>query len=230
MAKNDGRGRRDAAGIGPYLREGARLASMRKLDWRVADADADVRGWEVRTVSGRVVGTVYDLLVDEDVREVVLLDVDLAGSSRRGLVPIRAAEIDRARRVILVDSADVRDADEFSTAARAAGHEGIAQRDSHHDAALRESAHRVVTEGNTVRSVPRAEYAGETGALPAAPMSSAPPPAPSADLAADAPHDPVVIEEVVVRRRVVDAADLPAEEARGARVIRDDGSLDERLG
>jgi hypothetical protein len=191
----------------------------------VADADADVRGWEVRTVSGRVIGTVYDMLVDQDAREVVLLDIDLANTTRRGLLPIRAAEIDRARRVILVDSADVQDADEFSTSARAAGHDGIVERASHHDAALRESAHRIVTDDHTVRAVPR-EYVGDAAA-PVAPAAAAAP-APRADAAA--PRDPVVIEEVVVRRRVVDAADLPAEEARGARVVQDDGSLDERLG
>src|SRR5207237_251543 len=69
---------RDAAGIGPHARPGIRLASLRELDhYRVAEGDADVRGWEVRTVGGREIGKVADMLVDPDAGEVVMLDVDL---------------------------------------------------------------------------------------------------------------------------------------------------------
>ncbi|MFL5580960.1 MAG: PRC-barrel domain-containing protein [Gemmatimonadaceae bacterium] len=215
MATNDGRGRRDSAGIGPYLREGVRLGSLRKLGWLVADGDQDVRGWEVRTVSGRVIGTVHDLLVDEDAKEVVLLDVDLTDSRRRGLVQIRAAEIDRARRVVLVDSADVRDAEEFGTPARATREELAEARG---DLAMRESAHRAAGDMRLVRR-DALDEAAET-AVPTTPVQNAD----------AAPRDPVVVEEVVVRRRVVDAADLPAAEASGARVVRSDEVVDDRLG
>src|SRR5690349_4898613 len=103
---------RDAAGIGPHARPGIRLVSLRELDdYHVAEGDADVRGWEVRTVSGRELGKVSDLLVDTDAAEVVMLDIDLHGTDRHTLAPVRAAQIDRTRRVIVLDSADLQQAD-----------------------------------------------------------------------------------------------------------------------
>src|SRR4051812_21021653 len=107
MDRNDRHGR-DAAGMGPYARERESLTALSSLEaWKVSDGEPDIRGWEVRTVSGRQLGSVADLLVDADAGEVVLLDVDLPGSDRHTFVPIRVAQIDRARRVILMDSADL---------------------------------------------------------------------------------------------------------------------------
>ena len=103
---------RDAAGIGPHARPGIQLVSLRELDgYHVADGDADVRGWEVRTVSGREIGKVADMLVDTAANEVVMLDVDLAGTDRHTLAPVRAAQLDRTRRVVLLDTADLQDLD-----------------------------------------------------------------------------------------------------------------------
>jgi hypothetical protein len=69
---------RDAAGVGPYAKERERLVSLSSLDsWKVSEGDPDIRGWEVRTVSGRQLGVVSDLLIDSDAGEVVMLDVDL---------------------------------------------------------------------------------------------------------------------------------------------------------
>ncbi|HKO15833.1 MAG TPA: PRC-barrel domain-containing protein [Gemmatimonadaceae bacterium] len=100
--------RRDAAGVGPYAREDERLVSLNDLDrWDVAEGEPDVRGWEVRTVGGRELGSVKDLLVDPDAREVVMLDVDLSGSDQHALVPIRIVQLDRPARVIRMDSADL---------------------------------------------------------------------------------------------------------------------------
>lgn len=111
MEHNDRKGR-DAAGIGPYARERETLTPLSSLDsWVVSDGEPDIRGWEVRTVSGRQLGAVADLLVDADAREVVLIDVDLPGSDRHTFVPIRVVEIDRARRVVLMDSADLPESD-----------------------------------------------------------------------------------------------------------------------
>jgi hypothetical protein len=110
MDHND-RNARDAAGVGPYARERETLTPLSSLDsWKVSDGDPDIRGWEVRTVSGRQLGSVADLLIDADAGEVVLLDVDLPGSDRHTFVPIRVAQLDRGRRVVLMDSADVPDA------------------------------------------------------------------------------------------------------------------------
>jgi sporulation protein YlmC with PRC-barrel domain len=104
---NDRHGR-DAAGIGPYARERERLVPLRSLaSWSVSEGEPDIRGWEVRTVSGRQLGTVTDLLIDPDANEVVMLDVDLPGRQSHTAVPIRVVQIDRARRLVLMDSADL---------------------------------------------------------------------------------------------------------------------------
>src|ERR1700742_2142168 len=111
MDHNDRNGR-DAAGIGPYARERETLTPLSTLDsWKVSDGEPDIRGWEVRTVAGRQLGSVADLLVDADAGEVVLLDIDLPGTDRHTFVPIRVAQLDRARRVVLMNSADVPEAD-----------------------------------------------------------------------------------------------------------------------
>ena len=110
MAKKHRPGAKDAAGIGPYARERERLVPMSRLSgWNVQKGEADIRSWEVRTVSGRVLGHVRDLLVDADAGEVVMIDVDLAGTDRHASVPLRVVELDRGRRVVRADSADLRE-------------------------------------------------------------------------------------------------------------------------
>lgn len=99
----------DAAGVGPYARDTERLVKLSDLDgWDIAEGEPDIRGWEVRTVSGRELGEVKELLVDPDSREVVMLDVDLSGTDEHAMLPIRVAELDRDRRIVRVDSADLR--------------------------------------------------------------------------------------------------------------------------
>lgn len=108
MARLHDRGGRDAAGFGPYHRPDADLVPLRELkDWKLSRGEPDIRGWEVRTVSGRALGTVRELLVDRHSREVVLMDLDLIGGERRARAPIRAVQIDREARVIRMDSADI---------------------------------------------------------------------------------------------------------------------------
>lgn len=108
MAKKETRSARDAAGIGPYARERERLVPMGKMKgWHVIDGEADIRSWEVKTLSGKLLGEVRDLLIDPNEGEVVMLDVDLAGSDMRAYVPIRVVEIDRARRLVRADSGDL---------------------------------------------------------------------------------------------------------------------------
>jgi hypothetical protein len=107
MERNDRDGR-DAAGIGPYARERETLTPLSALEsWTVSDGEPDIRGWEVRTVSGRQLGSVADLLIDQAAGEVVLLDIDLPGTDRHTYVPIRVAALDRTRRIVLMDSADI---------------------------------------------------------------------------------------------------------------------------
>ena len=86
--------------------------------WTVSDGEPDIRGWELRTVSGRQLGRISDLLIDEQAGEVVLIDVDLPGSDRHTLVPMRVVQIDRARRVVLMDSADLPATNSARTARR----------------------------------------------------------------------------------------------------------------
>ena len=114
MANKKGTARAaDAAGVGPYARELEQLVPLSDMGgWNVADGEVDIRSWEVRTVSGRVLGTVRELLVDPKAGEVVMIDVDLAGSPAHAYVPLRVVEVDRARRVVRADSADLSPADE----------------------------------------------------------------------------------------------------------------------
>ena len=110
MAKKQVHRPGDAAGVGPYAREMERLVPLSEMrGWNVLKGEADIRSWEVRTVSGRALGSVRELLVDPDAGEVVMLDVDLGGTDRHAYVPIRVVEIDRTQRVVRADSADLAD-------------------------------------------------------------------------------------------------------------------------
>lgn len=98
----------DAAGVGPYAREREDLVPLSGMrGWNVTDGEVDIRSWEVRTVSGRALGAVRELLVDPKAGEVVMLDIDLAGTPDHAYVPLRVVEIDRAQRVVRADSADI---------------------------------------------------------------------------------------------------------------------------
>lgn len=117
MADIDRDRQRDAAGVGPYAHEGERLVPLGELgNWDVAEGEPDIRGWDVRTVGGRDLGKVKELLIDPDEREVVMIAVDLNGSDRRAQVPLRLIEIDRTRRVIRMDSSDLTPAEQEAVA------------------------------------------------------------------------------------------------------------------
>jgi uncharacterized protein (TIGR02271 family) len=77
-------------------------------DFKVADGDPDVRGWEVLGSDGRKVGEVDQLLVDPSAMKVRYLDVDvdddLAGDDRHVLIPIGYARLDRDDNRVLVDA------------------------------------------------------------------------------------------------------------------------------
>jgi uncharacterized protein (TIGR02271 family) len=79
-------------------------------DFKVADEDPDVRGWDVLSADGRRIGGVENLLVDTAAMKVRYLDVDvdddLAGTDRdrHVLVPIGYARLDRDDNRIMVDS------------------------------------------------------------------------------------------------------------------------------
>jgi len=183
------RDRRDDAGVGPYPEQGTSLTPLKELDhWDVAEGEPDIRGWEVRTLSGRVIGEVADLLIDTEQREVVMLDIDIEGSHRRTLAPIRAAQIDRHERIVRIDSEDLHE-EALPRVERAADDAQTSDREVAVDAAPRALADTTTPERRTVRyrgSEPEGEQVIE--------------------------RRPVVVEEVVVRRRVVDDEDKTTSE------------------
>lgn len=104
----DNRLERDKAGIGPDPERRRRLVPMDDLDgFTIAKGEPDIRGWDVRTIGGRALGEVEDLLVDPDRGEVVMIEVELHDGGVHAEVPIRSVQIDRGGRNVLVDSGDL---------------------------------------------------------------------------------------------------------------------------
>ena len=176
---------RDAAGVGPYARDAERLVRLKDLgSWDVAEGEPDIRGWEVRTVGGRDLGKVKELLVDPDAGEVVMIDVDLSGTDRHALVPLRIVEIDRPRRVVRMDSADLTPAEQEAA--------------SESQETRTEGRERTWSDSGRVRYASRGD---DEKVVERRPM----------------------VEEVVVRRRIVeDAKEAEATEAKATQERRDD--------
>lgn len=110
MARNKDRARRDQAGVGPDPETARRhgLVPMHDLDgYRIADGEPDIRGWDVRTLSGREIGEIEDLLVDPERGEVVMIEVELREEGVHAEVPIRSVQLDRESRAVIVDSGDL---------------------------------------------------------------------------------------------------------------------------
>jgi hypothetical protein len=232
MARLDDRGGRDSAGFGPYHRPDAELVPLRDLgDWQLGEGEPDIRGWEVRTIGDRTIGTVRDLLVDRAAREVVLLDIDLEGGDRRGRAPIRAAQIDRRARVIRLDSADLIGAADVARGLRTERDLGTdrdlrpgepAVRDREVDRAIAAHAADIRTRDRELDAArphdaeavpPTREAMRDDRAERLADRAARQEPVPEPDRARDAAAGleekvvetrPLVVEEVVVRRRVVD--------------------------
>jgi uncharacterized protein (TIGR02271 family) len=101
MKRNDVYGSIDTANLKPL---------SRLDDFRVAEHDQDVRGWDVVARDGKKIGNVDDLLVDVTMRKVRYLGVDLdrglfaslfsGGHGGHVLVPIEEVEI-RANEVLV---------------------------------------------------------------------------------------------------------------------------------
>lgn len=111
MARDHDRLKQDNAGVGPQPGSLDRLHRLSESHhYRIAGGEPDIRGWEVRTLSGNHLGEVEDLLIDPHRGEVVMLDVDLNDSDDRINLPIRGVQLDRDRRCVIVDSGDVSEA------------------------------------------------------------------------------------------------------------------------
>lgn len=245
------RGLRDEAGVGPNPRDARRLIPLADLDdYKVAEGEPDIRGWNVFTATGRELGDVHDLLVDPDLSEVVMMDVDLKRDDRHTLAPIKAAWIDRGNRRVVLNTSMV-DADDDIPALRrqnepvepesvrrfneryerAYGEDGwdrdrdITIRRGNEDFTISRStppADRPVertparaadaVERTSDRVADATERAGERAAAAA---SNEPMPERRRFVRYGPSRERVPVEEVVVRRRVIDPADLsPAETER----------------
>jgi hypothetical protein len=96
--------------VGPDPDEARRhgLVPLHELDgYEMADGEPDIRGWDVRTLSGHAIGEIEDLLIDQERGEVVMIDVELREGGLHAEIPIRSVQLDRDRKVVLVDSGDV---------------------------------------------------------------------------------------------------------------------------
>lgn len=78
-------------------------------DFKVAEGDPDVRGWDVLSADGRKIGEVDNLLVDTAAMKVRYLDVDIdeevmGAKDRHVLIPIGYARLDEDDDRIFVDT------------------------------------------------------------------------------------------------------------------------------
>lgn len=87
-----------------------RIVPLDKLsDFKVAEGDPDVRGWDVLASDGRRIGEVDNLLVDTAAMKVRYLDVDVdedlldTDRDRHVLIPIGYARLDRDENRVIVD-------------------------------------------------------------------------------------------------------------------------------
>jgi hypothetical protein len=82
-------------------------------DYKVADGDPDVRGWDVLSADGQRIGEVDNLLVDTGAMKVRYLDVEMdddlleGGTDKHILIPIGYARLDEEDDQIRVDSLDM---------------------------------------------------------------------------------------------------------------------------
>ena len=119
MAHDHERLREDTAGVGPQPGLPTRLHRLSESHhYRIAAGEPDIRGWEVRNLSGGHLGEVEDLLIDPHRGEVVMLDVDLDDSPDHINLPIRGVQLDRGSRSVIVDSGDIREAQAATAAER----------------------------------------------------------------------------------------------------------------
>lgn len=77
------------------------LKTLSKSDFEIPEGQSDITGWTVLNSAGQKIGTVAELLFDEDERKVRYLVLNLEGNSwnlpqREVLIPIGVAELDAA--------------------------------------------------------------------------------------------------------------------------------------
>lgn len=90
-----------------------RIVPLDQLDdFRVAEGDPDVRGWDVISADGKRIGEVDNLLVDTGAMKVRYLDVEVdtemieSDKNRHILIPVGYARLDESEDQVRVDSLD----------------------------------------------------------------------------------------------------------------------------
>ena len=93
-----------------------RVVPLNQLsDFKVAEGDPDVRGWEVQSADGRKIGSVDELLIDTNAMKVRYLDVEVdrgmvaEGGDRHVLIPIGYARLERDGDRVIVDNLSASD-------------------------------------------------------------------------------------------------------------------------
>ena len=236
---------RHQAGVGPDPRQTRHLVPLKEVkDFKIASGEPDIRGWEIYTSAGRHIGEVEDLLVDPSRNTVVMIDIDLKGTDRHSLAPIRAAWVDREHKRVVLDASEIPEEDLPSLSrtgtltdeevrrfgesyARTYGDRGWDEDDEWRyrraDEELRVARQRdrdaesrdispaeldararaesdVVVERRALRDVPPDDYGASSREIRYGAQRER----------GDA--QPLIVEETVVRRRVVDPSELPPEE------------------
>ena len=200
MARDHDRLKQDHAGIGP---DPGRISRLHRLSeshhYRIASGEPDIRGWEVRTLSGNHLGEVEDLLIDPHRGEVVMLDIDLDNSSERINLPIRGVQLDRSSRSVIVDSGDIREAQELVT------HDRVHEDARAHDVRDRGSDRDSVIDRNRDDEISDRDESQDIryGAMRENASASSGPVSEGVVEETVVERRPIV-EEVVVRRRVVE--------------------------
>lgn len=182
MASDKDRTRRDQAGVGPDPETARRhgLVPMSDMSgFTIADGEPDIRGWDVRTLSGREIGEIEELLVDRERGEVVMIEVEMRETGIHAEVPIRSVQLDRERKVVIVDSGDIEERPDQRPRERAR----VVERGDH-VADSRDESRRVTYAARDAHpgDVERTAEVGEERVVESRPM----------------------VEEVVVRRRPAD--------------------------
>lgn len=253
MAKDKDRKRiEDEAGVGPDPRTSRHLVPLKELPrFRIVGSDPDIRGWSVFTSNGREVGHVDDLLVDPTIDEAVMLDIDLTGSDRHTLAPIRAAWIDREHERVILDGAELTAGSDLPSLGRTPPtDEELARFGDRYSrtwgdrAVERDHDYRIRHAGEELHLTPRAgdaDAARTPGPEVVVERRVVSPDEPSwaeasrteniphdvryPDETRAAPGDRHLVEEVVVRRRYVDAAELDEERRAAERRVRESGDV-----
>lgn len=92
------------------------LVTLKELkNFKVADGDADVRGWKVTSADGIKVGKVDELVIDREAMKVRYLDLHLNKDifdrevDRHLLIPVGIARINRDNDRVMLDETTVSD-------------------------------------------------------------------------------------------------------------------------